>query len=450
MSLTEWYSKYEHLGHIYKTDVDNESIAAAVIDDFLKAASGQDIYLYGAGTIAKNYLRLFSEIGDISVRGIFDKDPAKSRLGDYPVKQREEIKALADDTKAVVIVSVNAKYFDEIAEYLRMTGIADDRMINGHYAHLILQSAFCMQKAARVTDTDFIPCWECTCLDNQCKSMRKLLLNRKGLKEDQLSGTDSVYMIGCILSNICSLNCKNCCECIPYHKQENRHFVSAETVIADVKKLSASCRFIQILEFIGGEPFLHPQLGEILSQCDSIPNIGAIHVFSNGTAVPSDELVKLLHDLRIEVYISNYNATLSELQKNNRSKTIKKLIKNEVLFMEGKKEDWADFRSFAERGYSDEEVERNYRDCFLHNCNRLYEGVLYTCPHQYAGVSLGVLEPIDGTVRIHEHSAEMLSVELDKFRSISKTDACRHCKLPYNAEPAISGEQLIRNGGNDD
>ena len=142
------------------------------------------------------------------------------------------------------------------------------------------------------------------------------------------------------------------------------------------------------------------------------------------------------------IYVSNYQSALKGELKERRNKTIEKLDEFGITYKVGKKEDWLDYRSFDKIDYSDEELERNFADCFLNECNRLYKGTLYTCPHQYAGVNMGVIEPVDGIVNVYDYNTEELAEELNKFRAIKTLDACRYCKLPYNAEPAMSGEQI--------
>lgn len=442
MIIQSWFSQYHEKCHVYKSTVMTSDEAKEIVDSFVAAVKSHHVILYGAGTVGCNSIRLFEALS-INIDSVYDRSVSGSKLGNYPVRSADLIGEAAQSEDNIVIVSVNEAHYPEIYDFLREKGFTDSQILNGHEVHMVLQSAYCMLLAEKTNSIiNTLNCWECTILNNQCESLRRYLMRLKGKQEEELSGCDKIRMIGYVLGNICSLNCKNCCECIPYYKSESRAFVPAEQVVRDIIHLSSACSFIPILEFIGGEPFLHPALTEIMRQCSEISNVGSLHVFTNGTVVPKDDLCKTLVELNVEVYISNYRAALEGRLRENRNRTIEKLKEFGVPFVEGAKQDWKDFRSFKEMPYTEEEASRNFSDCFIHNCNRLYRGILYTCAHQYAGEQLGILPAKDGVLRIHEYTPQQLAKELNHFRELPTIDACMHCKMPYRAEPALSGEQI--------
>ena len=61
---------------------------------------------------------------------------------------------------------------------------------------------------------------------------------------------------------------------------------------------------------------------------------------------------------------------------------------------------------------TEEKLTQGFSDCFLHNCNRLYKGRLFVCPHQYAGLTLGELTTDNETMNIHEYSKIELEAKL--------------------------------------
>lgn len=440
--MKDWYDRYKGRVHRYKSNITSSDEAKEVISSFKQSISDSKVYLYGAGIVGQNFIRLFGDL-NVTIYGIIDKNPESSKIVGWDIKDISYIEKIAGTENAVIIVSANRTHFNEIVENLGNAGMPVERIFNGHDIHLILQSAYCLVKAydenKRFNLTD---CWECTLLDNQCYSLRTYLKRINKYQQEDKKTTDKVRMIGYILGNICSLKCKNCCECIPYFDTKQRAFVPANQIVKDINQLSSACEFLTILEFVGGEPFLHPELKDVLQSVLNMKKVGIIHVFTNGTIVPSEELCEVLHNERIMIYVSNYQSALEGPLKEKRNKTIDTLEAHGITYKVGRKEDWLDYRSFDKRDYSEEELERNFADCFLNECNRLYRGVLYTCPHQYAGVNIGYIEPVDGIVNIYEFDSDQLSNELEKFRSIKTLDACRYCKLPYNAEKAISGEQI--------
>lgn len=441
MKIKSWFEKYESRVYRYKSAIVEVDEARKIIASFKDAVAGCKVYLYGAGTVGRNFVRLFSQLG-IHIYGIYDKNIKESKITNFIIKDITEIKKVQDEN-VLIIVSVHRDHFDEIKANLMCLGIADKQVMNGHDIHLLLQSSYCLLLADNPqSKINLSDCWECTLLDNQCSSLRYYLMRLNKYKRNSEISTDKIRMIGVVLGNICSLKCKNCCECIPYFDAKKRMFVDAQQILDDISKLSSACEFLSILEFVGGEPFLHPMLKYILEKVLDMKKIGIVHIFTNGTVVPGEELLKALRNERVMVYISNYQYALSENLRENRAKTLEKLKSSGIAYFEGKKEDWLDYRSFDRFSYSQSELERNFADCFLNECNRLYRGTLYTCPHQYAGVNLELVKPVDGVIDIHDFTTNELVKKLEEFRALKSIDACMNCKLPYNAEVAISGEQI--------
>lgn len=105
--------------------------------------------------------------------------------------------------------------------------------------------------------------------------------------------------------------------------------------------------------------------------------------------------------------------------------------------------EWLDFTSFNHHDATVEYLEEAFEKCFLKNCHRVYKGVLYRCPHQYAGYQTGALDIPEGEiVHIHEPETEKLGTVLDDFESLKYIDACSKCELAFSPSPVPAGLQL--------
>jgi len=441
LNIQDWVKAYAANAYVYKVKVTSVDDAGQIINDFKKALSGKRIIFYGAGTVGRVMYQLLKELGIVV---------------DYAVDQRwekvtfpEEVKVYSpeylaehwrDCRNCQMIVTVNRDLYSEILENLKSQGVSTDEVVCGHEIHMVAQSAWCLLKAYERRNIELKNCYECTNLDNTCGSLNQYLRIKNGF-QDMGQGTRAVRMIGYALGNICTLHCRNCCELVPYMSASIKKMVPAEHVIRDIQHLSSACNFLTLLEFVGGEPFLHLGLPEILEAVLKIRNIGVIHIFTNGTVVPSDALCERLRDNRITVYISNYQATLPEDKLRAIAQTNQKLKAYEVNCFFGKKQNWMDFSGF-ELVNTEDELEEVFEACFLHNCNRLQDGKLYVCAHQYAGIKLGKLEENGETLSIHDYSSEELARELERLKAWKTIDACRYCTMPFKAKTVLSGEQL--------
>lgn len=215
-------------------------------------------------------------------------------------------------------------------------------------------------------------------------------------------------------------------------------------MIENCRKVADACQFTMYLELIGGEPFLHPDIAYILRELLKINDVGYIKVFTNGTVVPDEELCAVLKDPRIVIVWSNYQDTVKGELLDNVNRTREIFAKESIEYIYSMSKTWLDFSSFDYADKSEEDLEKDFEDCFLANCHRLYEGVLYRCPHQYAAMRLG-------KIQIDEHdcvdinkagSLEELSGKLFEFKNLQYVDACRYCVVPYKAQEVPAGEQL--------
>lgn len=305
MTVEQVVEKYKNLVGYYSSHIENGEIARHVVNDFQKAFENKKVILYGAGCVGRDYILLFNEM-HISIAYIVDKNWKEiQEIKGIPVKEPQILKDEENQENCVLIIACDRKIMPEIVDDLKKWEVNFSHVVCGHDIHVLLQSSWCMLKAENSGKIDLKNCYECTCLDNTCKSLCQYLKRVNGYDDEKVLGTEKVEMIGYLLSNVCTLNCKNCCESVPYMPKELKHFVPGRQVIQDIVKMSSACKFLILLEFIGGEPFLHPELTHILQEVLTIKNIGMVHVFTNGTVVPGDELCKTLSDKRITVYLSN-------------------------------------------------------------------------------------------------------------------------------------------------
>lgn len=442
MDIFKWADKYASQADVYQVlNTNMEQEAASIIKEFKEALAGKKIVLWGAGTVGRMFYLLLKEMG-IVVNCIIDRGGESVPFLDGRKVLPGHGDGLGEKLQdAIIIATVNRSLYDEVKRDILSAGAREGQIVCGHDIHMVAQSAFCMEKAVQEGQTIEIKnCYECTNLDNTCTSLNRYL-KRINQFQDTGKGTQAVRMVGYALGNICTLQCKNCCESVPYMPKESRRLVPWEEAMKDIRKMSRACRFLTLLEFIGGEPFLHPDFWRILKEVKQIRNIGIIHVFTNGTVVPDEKLCNELSDERITVYLSNYQATLPGKFLEKIRQTQQKLDGHGVQYFFGKKQNWMDFSQY-EQVNTDAELKQAFADCFLHNCNRLQEGTLYVCAHQYAGIKLGKLGECGETVKIHNYTDEELGMRLEEMKRWEAIDACKYCTMPYKAKTVLSGEQL--------
>lgn len=172
----------------------------------------------------------------------------------------------------------------------------------------------------------------------------------------------------------CSLHCKNCCNLIPYMKQES---FNTQEILADFAFLANHCK-IKVLQIQGGELFTHPDIGKIIANLAQY-KIPTITLTTNGSIVPKEELLQVLKDNpNVAIQISNYDCIPQK-----RAKVIEVLEQNGIAylkydFMYGNGQ-WFDYGNVYQKRTSVAQAKANYKGCDEKFCLTFADGILYTC-----------------------------------------------------------------------
>lgn len=444
MKLSDWYAEYQSRQDrewysSYEGVIDDPAVAAWAVDSFVGAVAGAPCVIYGAGLIGAGLSKVLARLG-LKVTCFVDREAAQLQtVGGILVRPPEWLRGREGEAE-LVFLAVSPQTASSVKKDLE--DIAPNLVLwDGLAAHIILQSAMCARDLANNTGLPFKDCFDCSILDNSCVVLKKRLMAYNKIDPGALRGTKAQNMIGYILGQVCSLNCRHCCESIPRIARSERRQVPAGMVLDDLKKFASACEFLSIVEFVGGEPFLHPGLPDILSGVLAIKNVGIIHIFTNGTVAPSEELQQVLSDPKIVLYISNYTKALSEKHRKLVERTERILTDVGASFLYGYGKAWFDFSSFDLVCQDEAGLRKKFANCFLGRCHRLHEGLLYQCPHHYGGNVLGVIPGGQDVLPIHDFSDQSLANELDQFADRQYVDACKYCAMPFAAALVKPGIQ---------
>jgi organic radical activating enzyme len=411
-----------------------------IFEHFKSSFANRNLIIYGASVIGISVYRAVCELG-IKTEYIVDQDADKlGNIDGFAISKPD----LLPDLNNACIVFIAASVVTTRSILSNLPTLPENSVVvtNGEHAANLLQCAVCAKRNREGRDCELVECGICSVLDNHCPVFRKRgedVIGALPYSEKRKSKTNT--MIGYVLGKVCSLNCKHCCESIPLYPKERRKFMDAKTVIKDIEQLASACEHITKVELIGGEPFLHPHLASIIARTLSIKNVAFVQVFTNGTIVPSKDLCNVLANKRVAVHISDYSHILTDEQKAKIERTKETLSQSKVPFVMGTGKKWFDFSSFDFRDDDETKLRERYNACFLHWCNRLCEGVLYVCPHHYAGTGLGYIDKQNDTVHIHELDEDELVDAIDRFKTLEFSEACRHCKMPWDAPVIFGAEQ---------
>lgn len=413
---------------------------SSLVKKLVQKLGKKRIVIYPAGYMGQLLERTLSEYG-ITIESYIDRSADKIKLiKNIPVFEPQRLSELSDDT--IVLVSANLDAMSKQLSSLARQYNDKLTILNGFETNRLLKYAICSKKLMEHASFDIIECENCGFERHGCPLCLAYLKNgacATKLENDWRS--QSFTWFGYIVGQACTLKCIHCCEAIPFQKEHK--FVPKEIIIADVQKVAASSRFLTFVELIGGEPFLHPEFKKLVEELLEIKNIGYIKSFTNATIVPSNELCQTLKNPRFMLQISNYEKQVTGKLLENIHATRSILKDRGVPYIFTQNFEWQDFTSFDLHNTDDDKLNAIFNACPLRNCNRLYNGMLYRCPHQYAGVELGSLKKHNiECIDINTYDERGLAEAVEAFENVDYIDACRYCLLPFDAPPVPAGVQL--------
>jgi organic radical activating enzyme len=420
--------------------VSNPDYIKSQNNELLQELKNKKIAIYPAGFLGQLLEQTLSEYG-IGIECFIDRaaDTIK-KIKNTPVLEPQRLSQFSADT--VVLVSANLdSMITQLSDVARQYN-PEITILNGFEANRLLRYNPCSRKLINGTSFDLIECENCGFERHGCPicmAYLKKIAGATAIENDWRS--QSFTWFGYIVGQACTLRCIHCCEAVPFQKEHK--FVPKDVIIDNVRKIAAASQFLTFVELIGGEPFLHPDFQKLVEGLMEIKNIGYIKSFTNGTIVPSPELCQTLKNPRFMLQISNYEKQATGKLLENIHATRKMLKDQEVPYIFTQNFEWQDFSSFDLHNTEVDRLKTVFNACMLRNCNRLYRGTLFRCPHQYAGIELGILEKhAIECVDINMHSERDLADAIEAFENVSFIDACRYCLMPFDAPPVPAGIQF--------
>lgn len=438
------YDKQDSLNQIierYSTfnnsERETKELSASIID-YLKK---KEVVIYGAGTAGVHFLEVLKQIGILPTCYIDRNADKISEVRGVPVYDPSRIKSLKNDNWTVIVAVNEIETANKIITYLQDLNLGV-HIFNGLDLIRILLYPVCFQNHSNNEGFDILQCARCGIDVKKCQLFTEIIKLESKFDSSILTGSKKFDWVGYILGQVCTLKCECCCESIPFIS--NAGFVNASDVISDIEKLTDACEYLERLEFIGGEPFLHSELAQILEAALSMKRVGYLYVFTNGSIVPTDELCQILKNPRIMIHISNYNEEWPDKLPNNIANVKRKFDEQGIRYIFLENSSWLDISQFEANGLSDEVLEIEFAKCFINHCHRLFNGILYRCPHQFAGIQMNKIQHVAGqSINIHTLNSDELAEALEDFENLKFLDSCRHCSMPVGPLHVPAGKQVV-------
>ncbi len=251
---------------------------------------------------------------------------------------------------------------------------------------------------------------------------------------------DVINHVLVVTTNKCTLKCVDCGHLIT-HYTNPKHYPKEE-VIKSIQNLANSVDYIDLLSIVGGEPLLHPNIDEIIKYAGERENIKTIRMVTNGTIIPSKQVINAIKKYVSYVAISNYGKL---------SKNIGKL--DDILSSEGVVTDvmpedtsWFAVGLPLKPGRNKEETREIYDVCcWGKGCSAIQQGELHICNYSSTTKILGLVENkstdyvnlLDDSVSIEERKAKIHTL----LKGNTPPTACKYCNFDFTTQIPVARQK---------
>lgn len=252
----------------------------------------------------------------------------------------------------------------------------------------------------------------------------------------------------------CNLNCRLCGAYAPYAKDKGVPTIAQ--MVEWTSNYFDLVDFVELFAITGGEPLLYKKLPEYFGSLSQFKEkIGHIEIYTNGSIVPSPDLIKAIKGSRQEVIfkVDNYGSDLSdkisEISSVLDGEGIKYSVRDyysDSMHCGG----WVDYGDPVKIIHSPKEAEDIFKKCIQPNilkyCFTIFKNLLFPCSQVYRRIDLG--QAVDYNDYIDFTDPE-LSIEQQRQKIQSMytrcLETCAYCKGMCDDSPRFKpAEQLSK------
>lgn len=276
-------------------------------------------------------------------------------------------------------------------------------------------------------------------LSNRAREMYDNKQNYMNIVQNQLEDRLIFNRIQYVVSERCSLKCKDCSHLMQYYQRPEDIDLCGYKPAFDRLLDQVDC--IAELRILGGEPFMNKNMDQLICWYHESSKIQNISVYTNGTIIPCEAILMSLQKDKVKVHISNY--------KINEDK-IKKLIEvfegYQIRYFLREYDSWQDAGGVELRNYSVEQKKEVFSSCFERNGFTFLKGRLYRCPREAHAMNLKAMPDVreDYVDFMYEDAIkEDWKQQLKKLQNRSWLEGCNYCGGPDNHVQSIPAARQI-------
>lgn len=231
----------------------------------------------------------------------------------------------------------------------------------------------------------------------------------------------------------CTLRCRNCNAYVPFFGKNVPHVeLSPEEFAGDLRVLEKAVSAVRRFMLLGGEPLIHGRFFEILELAAKCHLFGIVEVVTNGTLLPSEEVLRVAaaHRNKIFFHVSNYSVN-SELLAHLRHEELFCLLKQHgVAYQMARDLVWTEEPPLRDVPMDRQDALKVFEKCWMKRTLEVKRGRIAICPKASSAYELGVADMSAPCEVVDLRAGSDVREELINFYSKPYFDVCRRCIRP--------------------
>lgn len=259
-----------------------------------------------------------------------------------------------------------------------------------------------------------------------CQRINGILKNRCNTCGDPLHLVSVTF----IINQRCSLKCKCCTSYMNEYALEDRIDIPLNRICEDIDRFFDAIDSVGTVTVMGGEPFMHPDISQIIKKMLTKDNLGLISIATSGTWPIKPEQLEGLDDKRVNVSFSNYEQSITRAQTDVMHKSIETVRNAGISYTVGiTMPEWVVPTTLYDLGYTEQQMIEKKKACTLPpRAMQVKDGKLHPCDYGTALYSLGLGKYENSYVDIAGTSSkEDLRKKIQEYMKQPYYRVCGHC-----------------------
>lgn len=395
-------------------------------NEFFDLAHNKTIYCLGGGKV---FFEAYEELGLAQKRVIvLDNDLEKQRMGIKVGKDVVEVNPVdeiynIDYSKSIVLITIMVKGFYSIKEQIDKM---NSKIVEGYFYYSFRKGSSLYERSVE--------------RQKEINKRKDFLSENEALKKALKDVDDNKFILpklNVIVTEKCSLRCKDCRALIPHVEKPKDE--PLEKVKDEISKILDAVDEVIDIEPIGGEPFLYPNISELLEWLCSIDKIKNVCITTNGTIIPSKDCLEVLRNKKIFIYISDYGYI------EKMAKIVETFEKEGIAFDTEVDQQWFDVGGFECRNRSIDELRLEYINCYCEFVLKyVWDNKIWLCPRAPRLSTLKVFESEHDYIDLSKYNdANNLRDAIKNSFFDEYAEACNYCNQgDYNLGIIPAGIQI--------